>query len=316
MTVMVTGSEGFIGSHLVEHLLGQGKDVVATYLSGSGLWRLDGVRDAIETVQLDVRDREGVEGVIRDHRPEAIHHLAAQSLPTLSWEQPARTMEVNAIGTVNVIEAMRVHVPDAAVLVACSSAEYGMVKEDEVPTPEEHPLRPQHPYGVSKVAQDLLAYQYHYNFDIRAFRARIFNTTGPRKEGDVLADFTKRVVDIERGLTPPRLRVGNLDPRRDFTDVRDNVRALTLLVERGRPGVAYNICSGSVHRISDLLDVILANSMAEIEVFQDPDLMRPSDEPVIAGDNRRLVEDTGWQPRVPIETTIADMLEFWRSRSD
>jgi GDP-4-dehydro-6-deoxy-D-mannose reductase len=312
MAVLVTGAEGFIGSHLVEHLLAQGKEVIGTTFDTSVLWRLEDVKDLIQMVPMDVRDAERVDEVMSMHRPEAVYHLAAQSLPTVSWDEPVRTMETNANGTVNIIEALRRHSPEAPVLVACSSAEYGMVSPDEVPTPEDHPLLPLHPYGVSKVAQDLLAYQYHYNFDVKAFRARIFNTTGPRKEADVLADFTKRVVDIEQGRGPPRLRVGNLEPQRDFTDVRDNVRALTLMVERGRPGVAYNICTGNVHRISDLLDVILSNTKVQVEVYEDPELMRPSDEPIIAGSNARLVGDTGWRPEVPIEGTIVDMLEFWR----
>ena len=313
MAVLVTGAEGFIGSHLVEHLLAQGREVIGTTFDDSVLWRLEGVKDRIQVLSMDVRDGERVDEVMSAHRPEAVYHLAAQSLPTVSWEEPVRTIDTNANGTVNIIESLRRHSSEAPVLVACSSAEYGMVSPDEVPTPEDHPLRPLHPYGVSKVAQDLLAYQYHYNFGVKAFRARIFNTTGPRKEADVLADFTKRVVDIEQGRGPPRLRVGNLEASRDFTDVRDNVRALTLLVERGRPGVAYNICTGNVHRISDLLDVILSNTGAQVEVWEDPALMRPSDEPIIAGSNRRLVEDTGWGPEIPIERTIIDMLEFWRS---
>jgi GDP-4-dehydro-6-deoxy-D-mannose reductase len=312
MAVLVTGAEGFIGSHLVEHLLAQGKEVIGTTFDTSVLWRLEGVKDRIQSMPMDVRDADRVDEVMSIHGPEAVYHLAAQSLPTISWDEPVRTMDTNANGTVNIIESLRRHSPEAPVLVACSSAEYGMVTPDEVPTPEDHPLRPLHPYGVSKVAQDLLAYQYHYNFDVRAFRARIFNTTGPRKEADVLVDFTKRVVDIEQGRGPPRLRVGNLEPQRDFTDVRDNVRALTLMVEKGRPGVAYNICTGNVHRISDLLDVILSNTTAQVEVYEDPELMRPSDEPIIAGLNTRLVGDTGWRPEVPIERTIIDMLEFWR----
>lgn len=314
MTVLVTGSEGFIGSHLVEHLLDRGKEVVCTFFNEPSLWRLEGVTDRVQLERMDVRDASRAGDVIGRHRPEAIYHLAAQSLPTLSWQEPAHTLDVNAVGTVNVVEAMREHCPDAAVLVACSSAEYGLVTPEEVPTTEDHGLLPLHPYGVSKVAQDLLAYQYHRNFGVRAYRARIFNTTGPRKEGDVLADFTRRVVDIERGKEAPRLRVGNLEPLRDITDVRDNVRALALLVERGRPGEAYNVCTGAVHRISDLLDMLLSRARVQVEVVQDVDLMRPSDEPVIAGSNARLVEDTGWRPEVPIEVTIEDMLEFWRSR--
>jgi GDP-4-dehydro-6-deoxy-D-mannose reductase len=313
MVDLVTGAEGFIGSHLIELLLSQGRDVVGTYFNSDSLWRLDGVRASIGLEELDIRDGPNVDRVFGEVRPDVVYHLAAQSLPTVSWAEPVRTMETNATGTVHVFEAVRTHNPDAHVMVACSSAEYGLVGEEDVPTPEDHPLRPLHPYGVSKVAQDLLAYQYHHNFATKAHRARIYNTTGPRKEADVLADFTQRVVDIERGRTPPKLRVGNLDTRRDFTDVRDMVRALVLLVEKGRPGIPYNMCTGQVHLVSELLGVILENARTEIEVFQDPDLMRPSDEPIIAGDNTRLLTDTGWRPEIAIEDTIRDMLDFWRA---
>lgn len=314
MAHLVTGSEGFIGSFLVEHLLEQGRDVVCTYHNTSQLWRLDGVGDRVRMEPMDVRDGEAVDDVMARHRPDAVYHLAAKSLPALSWDHPVLSLETNVLGTVNVIEALRRHSPDADVMVACSSAEYGMVDEADVPTTEDHPLRPLHPYGVSKVAQDLLAYQYHVNFGTRAFRARIYNTTGPRKEHDVLSDFVQRVVAIERGDAPARLRVGNLKPRRDFTDVRDLVRALTLLVDRGSPGEVYNIASGNIYRVSDLLDVILDMATVEVEVAPDPDLMRPSDEPVIAGSNARLVRDTGWRPEIAIERTISDMFGFWRSR--
>ena len=314
MPQLVTGSEGFIGCFLAEHLLDLGREVVCTYHNASELWRLEGVRDRVTLEPMDVRDADAVDGVMGRHRPSAVYHMAAKSLPAFSWEHPVLSLETNVLGTVNVMEAMGRHSPDADVLVACSSAEYGMVAEEDVPTTEDHPLLPLHPYGVSKVAQDLLAYQYHLNFGTRAFRARIYNTTGPRKEHDVLSDFVQRVVAIERGDAPARLRVGNLEPRRDFTDVRDLVRALTLLVERGRPGKAYNIASGRVYRVSDLLDIILDLAKVEVEVVQDKGLMRPSDEPVIAGSNARLVEETGWLAEIPIETSIADMLEFWRSR--
>ena len=313
MSHLVTGSEGFIGSFLAEHLLDLGREVVCTYHNASELWRLDGVRDRVTLVSMDVRDADVVDEVISRHRPDAVYHMAAKSLPAFSWDHPALSLETNVLGTVNVVEALRRHSPDADVLVACSSAEYGMVAEEDVPTTEDHPLLPLHPYGVSKVAQDLLAYQYHINFGTRAFRARIYNTTGPRKEHDVLSDFVQRVVAIERGDAPARLRVGNLEPRRDFTDVRDLVRALTDLVERGRPGVAYKIASDLVHRVSELLDIILDLANVEVEVVQDTDLMRPSDEPIIAGSNIRFVEDTGWRPEIPIERSIADLMEFWRS---
>lgn len=315
MPHLITGSEGFIGSFLAEHLLDLGEEVICTYHNASELWRLDDILDQITLEPMDVLDGVAVDDVIDRHQPVAIYHMAAKSLPSFSWDHPVLSLETNVIGTVNVMEAIKKHSPDADVLVACSSAEYGMVSEEDVPTKEDHPLRPLHPYGVSKVAQDLLAYHYHLNFGTRAFRTRIYNTAGPRKEHDVLSDFIQRVVAIEKGNIPPNLKVGNLEPQRDFTDVRDLVRALTMLVEKGKPGKAYNITSGWTYRISDLLDIILEQSNATIKVVQDADLMRPSDEPIIAGSNTRLVEDTGWQPEIPIDQTIGDMLEFWRSHS-
>ncbi len=312
MRVLVTGAEGFIGSHLAELLVSEGHEVVCAYFDEPSLWRLEDVRGTARMVYMDVRDPARVDRVVASSKPEVVYHLAAQSLPALSWQEPALTMETNVMGTVHLFETVRHYEPDASILVACSSAEYGIVDAKHVPTKEDNPLRPLHPYGVSKVAQDLLAYQYFHNFGMRAYRARIYNTTGTRKVGDVLADFTSRVVDIEKGRSQSRLRVGNLDPRRDITDVRDMVIALSKLVEKGRPGEAYNICSGRVVSMGELLELVLAQSEAKVEVFQDPELIRPSDEPVIAGDNRKFVKDTGWKPIVPLEKTVKDMLAFWR----
>lgn len=185
-----------------------------------------------------------------------------------------------------------------------------------MPLTEEHPLKPLHPYGVSKVAQDLLAYQYFVNFGVAAVSVRIFNTTGPGKTGDVCSDFIRRIVQIEKGFSPPVLKVGNINTKRDIMDVRDCVRGLHLALETGEMGQVYNLCGGKAYRISDLLKSMLElSSVKNIRVERDESLLRPSDEAIILGDNSKLCHQTGWQPEIPIEQTLRDTFEYWRART-
>jgi GDP-D-mannose dehydratase len=210
-----------------------------------------------------------------------------------------------------VFEAVRKCKLDCVVVVACSSAEYGFVTENEVPVSESHILLPLHPYGVSKVAQDLLAYQYHQNFAIKAVRARIFNTTGPRKTNDVCSDFTNKIVEIEKGKISKML-VGNLEPKRDITDVVDVVNALYLLSEKGNMGEAYNICSSKAYQIKDILNMAISLSKVDIQFHVDQNKLRPTDEPIIMGDNTKIKEDCGWAPKMQMEETLGRMLDYWR----
>jgi GDP-4-dehydro-6-deoxy-D-mannose reductase len=223
-------------------------------------------------------------------------------------------METNAGGTINLFEALRRLGQGPRVLVAGSSAIYGFVKPDEVPVGEDHPMRPLHPYGVSKVAQEMLAFQYFKNFGAWACTARIFNTTGPGKVHDVCADFASQVARIEAGMQKNPMRVGNLEPRRDITDVRDQVRGLAAIMENGEPGESYNLSSAKAVPIKEVLDRLVALSTAKIMVTVDNKLMRPTDEPVIMGDNRKVIGATGWRPKIPISRTLEDSLEFWRRR--
>jgi GDP-4-dehydro-6-deoxy-D-mannose reductase len=265
--------------------------------------------------ECDIKNAKTVDSLMRSIRPGRIYHLAAQSYPVISWKKPRLTLETNIIGTMNIFESVKNNGLQSQVLVACSSAEYGFVSKKEMPVKEDHPLRPLHPYGVSKVAQELLAYQYFENSGIRAVIARLFNTTGPGKVSDVCSDFARRIVAIEKGISESPMRVGNLDAMRDITDVRDMVRALRLALEKGRPGEVYNACTGKARKISHLLDMLLSLSDAEIETKVDPSLLRPSDEPTILGDNTKIREETGWKPRIPIEKTLEDTLSFWRQES-
>ncbi len=316
--ILITGGCGMVGSHLVDHYYEQGQKVTATYYTHPTI-DLDEVRHKADYVPCDIRDKTLVEQIITRLRPQIIYHLAAQSYPTVSWEKPDETIAINMNGTVNVFETvkkMRKQDPgyDPVIVIACSSAEYGAALTPEnVPIKESAPLLPLHPYGVSKVGQDLLGFQYFCNDGIRNIRARIFNTTGPRKVQDVVSDFTKRAVLWETGKEAS-LTVGNLNTQRAITDVRDLIQALILLAEKGTPGEVYNICGDSIYKISDIITIIEKILGKKIPVAQDLALLRASDEPIIYGDASKLKACTGWQQSYSLEQTIADMLAYWSKK--
>jgi nucleoside-diphosphate-sugar epimerase len=307
---LVTGAGGMVGSHLVEHLRAAGgAEVVGTSLG------------ACAALALDVRDAGAVRALIAARRPATIYHLAAQSLPTRSWIDPVETMQSNVIGTVNMFEAVREvratldAAYDPMLVIACSSAEYGAsLVPERLPVDEEAPLLPLHPYGVSKVAQDLLAFQYWRNERIRCIRARIFNTTGPRKRDDVVSDFAARFAAIARGGGGGALRVGNLQTRRAILDVRDLIAALTLLAQRGAPGEAYNICAPTAGRIGDLVPIFASLAGITPALAPDPALFRPSDEPVILGRTDKLQAATGWRASIPLQETLRAVLAYEMAR--
>jgi GDP-4-dehydro-6-deoxy-D-mannose reductase len=314
MRVLITGINGFIGSYLAEYLLNKQLEVHGIVRRMEHLENISHLKNKITLRKCDVRDSVAVKNVMKKSKPDLLFHLAAQSYPTVSWKDPIGTMETNVIGTINVFEAILELKMNPRTLVACSSAEYGFVQEKEVPIKENHPLRPVHPYGVSKVAQDLLAYQYFKNFGLNVIRVRIFGTTGPRKVNDVCSDFAMQIAEIERGARKPVMYVGNLDSKRDLTDVRDMIKALWLLMERGKAGEVYNACSGKAYRIRDILNKFLEMSGADVEVKIDPKKLRPTDEPIIVGDNSKIRKDCGWKPEIPIAKTLKDTLEYWREK--
>ena len=320
MNVLVTGAGGMVGSHMVELLYEQGNIV-------TGIWHknkknVEQITLPIKFIQCDIRYGYGVEQVIMDELPGQIYHLAAQSYPTVSWNSPAETIDVNINGTVAVFEAIkkaRKYIKsdyDPMVVVACSSAEYGetlnKLNGDEVYVKESAELQPLHPYGVSKVGQDLLSFQYYINDNIRCIRARIFNSTGTRKVNDVTSDFTKRAVEAEKSGVW-ELRVGNLDTHRAIMDQRDLVNALMLLAEKGKPGDVYNISSEYIYQMRDIITIIEKQVGHEFKLNVDPSLLRPTDERIIVGDVTKLKSDTGWKQNIPMEQTIADMLDYWRT---
>ncbi len=314
--VLVTGVTGFAGSHLVDYLLIR-KDCE---IFGIQRWRsrtenIEHFADRITILECDLRDASSTRDTLDQVRPDWIFHLAAQSFVPTSWIAPTESLTTNILGQVNIFEAIRRLGLKCRIQLACSSEEYGMVRPDEVPIQETNPLRPLSPYAVSKVAQDLLGYQYWMSWKVDCVRTRGFNHEGPRRGPVFVAsDFAKQIADIEKGSKPPVLRVGNLDSQRDFTDVRDMVHAYWLALEKCEPGEVYNICSGVAWSIRKVLDHLLSLTAAKIEVKQDPARLRPSDVPVLLGDNSKFVKATGWQPTIPFEQTLRDMLEYWRAR--
>jgi len=316
MRVLITGITGFAGSHLADHCLERGgMDVYGIIRWRSRTENIEHLQGKIKLLECDLRDATSTRDVIEEIRPDHIFHLAAQSFVPTSWRAPTESLVTNVIGQLNIFEAMRKINLKARIQIACSSEEYGMVYDNELPVTEDQPLRPLSPYGVSKVGQDVLGYQYFMSYKMDIVRTRGFNHTGPRRAPVfVVSDFAKQIADIEKGLKEPVLYVGNLDAERDFTDVRDIVRAYYLSLEKGRSGEVYNLCSEKSWKIRDLLDRLLSQTDAKIEVKQDPARLRPSDVPRLRGDCSRFRRDTGWAPRIPFEQTLADMLDYWRHR--
>lgn len=317
MKVLVTGAGGMVGSHLVELLYNRGDEVIAVWHKNKK--NVEQISLPIKFVQCDLRYGYGIEELIMDNLPDQIYHLAAQSYPTVSWVSPAETFDVNINGQVAVFEAIkkarkyRDESYDPMVVVACSSAEYGQTL-NELKDPfvkETAELKPLHPYGVSKVGQDLLAFQYFMNDHIRCIRARIFNSTGTRKVNDVTSDFTKRAVEAEKtGVY--ELRCGNLETRRAIMDQRDLVHALMLLAEKGKAGDVYNVSSEHIYQMEDIVKMIENQIDHVLERKVDPALIRPTDERIIVGNVDKLKAVTGWKQEIPMEQTIADMMNYWR----
>jgi len=314
MKVLILGATGFMGTYLMERALAAGHQVLGTHYN-STVDNREWESRADMLMHCDIRYREQIDRALERISPDVVFHMAAQSYPALSWSAPGETLDTNVVGTTNVFEAIRRAKVDPVVVVACSSAQYGEVRAEDIPVKESHPMRPLHPYGVSKVATEMLAYQYWVNNRIRSVCARIFNTTGPRKSGDVCADLTSRVARIEAKRIPPVLKVGNLDTHRALTDVRDMVRALELLASHGEPGEAYNISGIRTYQIREVVETVLRHAKTSLTVEIDQALVRSSDEKVIFGDSGKLIAQTGFKQEILLETTIVDMLDYFRART-
>ena len=314
--VLITGVTGFAGSHLVDFLLSRGDcDIYGIQRWRSRTENVEHFLDKITMLECELRDATSTRDTLEKVKPDWIFHLAAQSFVPTSWTAPTESLTTNVLAQLNLFEAVRHAGIKCRIQLACSSEEYGMVYPDEVPIRETNPLRPLSPYAVSKVAQDMLGYQYWMSHQVDSVRTRGFNHEGPRRGPVFVAsDFAKQVADIEKGRKAPVLHVGNLEAQRDFTDVRDMVKAYVLALEKCEPGEVYNICSGKAWRIQEVLDRLLAMSKVKIEVREDPARLRPSDVPILLGDYSKFHAVTGWKPTIPFEQTLTDMLEYWRAR--
>lgn len=321
--VLITGATGFVGSWLAETYLNtptlKGKveevELHCTRRRRSDLSNVEHIKNNVKWIELDVEDMRSCIDALEESQPDIIHHLAAQTFVPTSWRAPQQTFMVNAIGTINLLEAIRVVDINPIMHFAGSSEEYGLVKENEVPVKETNPLRPMSPYGVSKVAGDLTCQQYHKSYKIKTVITRAFNHSGARRgEVFVTSNFAKQIAEIEKKLREPIIYVGNLNAERDFTDVRDICKAY-MLIEHCKFGDVYNICSGKVYSINQVLNILLnLSNTKDIKISVDQNRMRPSDVPILIGNCDKFKDVTDWEPEIKFEKTMEDLLNYWRNR--
>jgi GDP-4-dehydro-6-deoxy-D-mannose reductase len=306
--ILVTGAAGFAGSHLIDLLARSGARVLGWHRPGGSPPR-DGSAARWEAV--DLLDPAQVEAAIARARPSAVYHCAGAAHVGRAWDATTPTFAINVLGTHHVLQAIERAGVDARVLVPSSALVYASASDALT---EEHPLLPSSPYGLSKLAQEMLGAK--TNGTLAVSIARPFNHFGPRQDPQFVASgFARRIADIEQGRWAPEISVGNLEARRDLTDVRDTVRAYQMILERGQPGRPYNICSGRAISIRELLDRLIARARVPVEVKVDPARYRPNDTPLLLGNPARLRDELGWTAEIPIEQTLDDLLEYWRSRT-
>lgn len=345
MRILITGVTGMTGSHLAEYLLAmEGVEVFGTYRWRSRMDNLEELRSAgrvnilgdstiasaknldsipsdripaasLSLIEGDMTDPFSMKHMIAAVKPDRIFHLAAQSYVPGSWDAPAETLHRNILGQVYLLEAVREAKLDPVIHIAGSSEEYGYVLPEELPVKETNPLRPLSPYGVSKVAQEMLGYQYFMSYGLKTIVTRGFNHEGPRRgEVFVTSSVAKQIAEIEKGLKPPILYIGNLSSKRDWSDVRDFVRAYWLATEKCVPGEVYNIGSEVAREVREMIDMLLSMTDANIEVRVDTARLRPSDVKVLVADATKFKKATGWEPQIPFEKTLRDLLDYWRAR--
>jgi len=312
--ILITGASGFVGSYLVKELIkNPDVEIYGTYLSDKSLASLTELTSKIKLAKVDLMNARDVLEIIEQIKPDEIYHLAALTSAKVSFENPQEVMVNNIVGQLNIFEAIRKLNLQTRIMIISSAEVYGIVSESDLPIDEDTKLNPANPYAVSKIAQDFMALQYYNSYKLNVLRVRPFNHIGPGQSDQFATSaFAKKIAEIEKGMREPILTVGNLESKRDFTDVKDVIRAYILLMEKGQPGDVYNIGSGKSHKMSEVLDMLLSFSTTPIKVEVDPSLLRPTDNPNLICDNMKISGLTGWQPEIPLEKTLQDILEYWR----
>ncbi len=308
----ITGISGFAGSFLAELLLSRGYEVFGSHISDE-FSTIEHIKNRLHLYKVNLLDKNETEKSIEHAKPDIVFHLAALTSPAQSFKEPEKIITNNITAQLNLLEAIRLSSISPRILIVSSAEVYGYVKENELPIHEKNELRPASPYAVSKIAQDYLGLQYHLSYGLDVIRARPFNHIGPRQSPSfVVASFAKQIAEIEKGKKDPKIKVGNLEAKRDFTDVRDMVKAYLKLIEKGESGEVYNIGSGKSHKISEILSSLLSLSDVQIETEVDQSLFRPGDIPDIRASSHKI-ETLEWKPEIEISQTLKDTLDYWRN---
>lgn len=313
MRALVTGASGFVGKHLIRQLVReQDLEVLGLGLHLPGEAGFSSAAN-FDYQRCDVCEKDFFTYFIGTFRPDFVFHLAAQSSVSVSLKDPETTFKINFLSVLNLLEAVRKTGISPLIHIPCSSDEYGNVRPEELPIFETHPLKPESPYALSKVFQYYLGRHYFKHYGAKIITTRAFNHTGPGQNSNfVCSDLAKQIADIEKGLTEPVIQVGNLEAKRDFTDVRDVVRAYWSVLNKGEIGEVYNVCSGKAYAIKEVLDILLSFAKTAVKIKQDPEKARPSDIPILLGNNQKIYRTTGWKPEIPFEKTLEDVLDYWR----
>jgi len=319
LKILITGIAGFVGKHLVRYLVKDkdneilGIDLkldnfsINNFIAGE-------LQSKIKVLEVDIKDKKSVEDIIKKFKPQQIYHLAAQSSVNFSWENPIETFRINVFGGINILESIKNYCPACKILVVCTAEEYGKMDEERKAINEDFKIYPSNPYAISKSALDFFSTTYYKAYNIAVFISRSFNHIGPgQSERFVASDFAKQIAEIEGGLREPVVKVGNIEVTRDFLDVRDVVEAYSCIINRGKAGQVYNVCSGIKYKVSDLLDILMSlSAVPKIRIEVNKGRFRPIDTGIVYGDNSKIKNHTGWKPKYTIRYSLEDTLNYWR----